>query len=69
MKPMNPRLQRTAIFRLHGTYDDHVHNVCGPWEYFGNFRKGVYRQRKGEYGSRKLGKIERNMVNGGGDPE
>ena len=31
--------------------------ICGPWEYFGNFRKGMYRQRKGEYRSRKYGKI------------
>ena len=36
--------------------------VCGLWEYFGNFQKSMYGQRKGEYRSRKLGKIERNMV-------
>ena len=27
MKPANPRLQRMAIFRLHGMYDNHVHNT------------------------------------------
>ena len=27
--------------------------VCGSWDYFGNFRKSVYGQKKGEYGSRK----------------
>ena len=36
--------------------------VSGLWEHFSNFRKSAYGQKKGEYGSRNLGKIERNMV-------
>ena len=36
--------------------------ICRPWEDFGNFQNSAYGQKKGEYGSRKLGKIERNMV-------
>ena len=37
-------------------------HICGLWEHFGNFRKSAYGQKKGEYRSRKLGKIERNMI-------